>query len=429
MRIAYLASGAGGMYCGSCMRDNRVAATLVARGRDVVLIPLYTPLRTDETDVSREPVYYGGINVFLQQQVPAFRHAPAWITRFLDTPAIIRRAMQLSSHTDPATLGALTVSVLKGEHGAQRRELAKLIDGLRCIKPDLITLPNLMFVGVAQSLKAALRVPVLCTLSGEDIFLDELPEPYRREAFDLIRERRGDADGFVATSAYFADHAATHFGLPRDRIHIVPLGVHVEDFAQTAAPPPSPFTIGYLARICPAKGLAGLCEALVRLRKDGRDCRVRAAGYLAAADRSYLNGIRAYLDQHQISQAFEYLGEVSRTEKISFLRSLHVFSVPTVYHEAKGVYLIEALAAGVPVVQPRHGSFPELIEATGGGLLYDPTGPEALAESIARLMDDSALRRRLADQGRQAVWKAFTDNAMADQTWTLFEKYAATKRV
>jgi len=428
MRVAYLASGAGGMYCGSCMRDNRVAATLIAQGRDVVLIPLYTPLRTDETDVSREPVYYGGINVFLQQQVPAFRYAPAWLTRLLDAPALIRGAMRLSSKPDPATLGALTVSVLKGEHGAQQKELTKLIDGLRLIKPDLITLPNLMFVGVARSLKEALHVPVLCTLSGEDIFLDELPEPHRREAFGLIRERSRDADGFVATTKYFAGHAATHFALPRDRIHIVPLGVHVEDFAEPVEPPSSPFTIGYLARICPAKGLAGLCEALVRLRKDGRECRVRAAGYLAAADRPYLNGIRDYLDQHRVGQAFEYLGEVSRTEKIAFLRSLHVFSVPTVYHEAKGVYIIESLAAGAPVVQPRHGSFPELVEATGGGLLYDPTGPEALAAAIARLMDDSALRRRLADQGRQAVRKSFTDVVMADQTWALFEQYAAVAR-
>jgi glycosyltransferase involved in cell wall biosynthesis len=337
--------------------------------------------------------------------------------------------MRLSSHTDPATLGALTVSVLKGEHGAQQRELAKLIDGLRPIEPDLITLPNLMFVGVARSLKNALRVPVLCTLSGEDIFLDELPEPYRREVFDLIHERSRDADGFVATTGYFADHSASHFGLPRNRVHVVPLGVHVEDFAEPAEPPSSPFTIGYLARICPAKGLAGLCEALVRLQKDGRDCRVRAAGYLAAADRPYLDGVRAYLDQHQLGHAFEYLGEVNRTEKIAFLRSLHVFSVPTVYHEAKGVYIIESLAAGVPVVQPRHGSFPELVEATDGGLLYDPTEPKALATTIARLMGDSALRRRLADQGRQAVRKSFTDVVMADQTWALFETYAAKARV
>ena len=267
------------------------------------------------------------------------------------------------------------------------------------------------------------------SLGGEDIFLDALPEPHRREAFGLIRERGRDVDGFVSTTEYFANHAARHFGLPRDRIAVVPLGVHVEDFAEPASPPSSPFTIGYLARICPARGLAGLCKALVRLLEEGRNCRVRAAGYLGAADRPYLDGVRAYLNRHQAGQAFEYVGEVSRTEKIAFLRSLHVFSVPTVYHEAKGVYIIEALAAGVPVVQPRHGSFPELIEATGGGLLYDPTGLEALATTIARLMDDAALRRRLADQGRQAVRKSFTDVVMADQMWAFFERFAAAARV
>ncbi len=428
MRVAYLASGAGGMYCGSCMRDNRVAATLISQGRDVVLIPLYTPLRTDETDVSSEPVYYGGINVFLEQRMPFLRNAPSWLTGVLDSPTLLRQAMRLSANTDPATLGALTVSVLKGEHGAQRRELARLIDGLRIIKPGIVVLPNLMFVGVARSVKSALNVPVLCTLSGEDVFLDELPESHRLEAFDLIRERGGDVDGLISTTSYFADHAASHFGLPRARTHVVSLGVRVEDFAEPAIPPNSPFTIGYLARVCPAKGLTGLCKALVRLRKEGRDCRVRAAGYLGAADRSYLEGIRAYIDEHQAGHAFEYVGEVNRAEKIDFLRSLHVLSVPTVYHEAKGVYIIEALAAGVPVVQPCHGSFPELIEATGGGLLYDPTGPEALPAAIARLMDDAALRRRLADDGRQAVRKSFTDVAMAEQTWAVFEQYAAKRR-
>lgn len=119
---------------------------------------------------------------------------------------------------------------------------------------------------------------------------------------------------------------------------------------------------------------------------------------------------------------------MSRKEKVDSLRSLNAFSVPTVYHEAKGVYIIEALAAGVPVVQPRRGSFPELIEATGGGLLYDPDGPEALAAAIARLMDDDALRRRLADQGRQAVRTSFTDVAMAEQTWALFERYVVKTR-
>jgi glycosyltransferase involved in cell wall biosynthesis len=410
------------------MRDNRLAATLHAAGRDVVLMPLYTPLRTDERDVSRSPIYYGGINVFLQQRSALLRRLPRWLTAWLDSPAILRRAMRFSGSTGAAELGAMTVSVLRGEQGAQRKELEHLIDGLRLLKPDLINLPFLMFVGLARPLKDAFAVPVVCTLSGEDIFLDELPEPHRGEARRLIREGAEHVDGLIAVSRYYAQHATRHFDLPADRVHVVPLGVQVEDFAGEAQPPASPFTIGYLARICPAKGLMNLCEALVELRRMGRDCRIRAAGYLGATDRWYLGSVRAYLRDHSAAEAFDYGGEVDRAGKIELLRSSHVFSVPTAYREAKGVFVIEALAAGVPVVQPRHGSFPELIETTGGGLLYDPADNKALAQSIARLMDDDPLRRQLGQHGRAGVRASFTDTAMAEKTWTIYESIRAQHR-
>ncbi len=415
------------MYCGSCMRDNRLAATLIAQGRDVVLIPLYTPLRTDEVDVSRTPIYFGGISVFLNQSVGLFRRLPRWLTGALDAPGLLRRAVKFSGDTSVATLGALTVSILRGANGPQRRELDRLIDGLREMKPDLINLPQLMFVGAVRRLKEALGVPVLCTLGGEDIFLDALTEPYRSQAFELIDKGARDVDGFISTTEYYADHAAAHFQLPRDRISVVPLGVHVEDFADGPTPPPTPLTIGYFARICQPKGLLGLCEALVQLRAAGRDCRVRAAGYVGPDDRAYLERVRAYVRENGLESRFECLGEVDRAGKIEFLKSLHAFCVPTVYHEAKGTYLIEALAAGLPVVQPRHGSFPEIIEATGGGLLYDPGSTEELAKAIMRLMDDPSLRRTLGEKGRAAVRESFTDRAMADKTWAIYESYCARR--
>ncbi len=421
MRVAYLASGAAGMYCGTCMRDNRLAATLIAQGREVVLMPMYTPLRTDENDVSRSPIYYGGINVFLAQQSRLFRRLPRWLTGWLDAPAILRRAMRFSGSTSAAKLGAMTVSVLRGEHGAQKRELANLIGGLRMIQPDLVNLPFLMLAGIAATLKAALGVPIVCTLSGEDIFLDDLAEPHRAEAFRLIREVAQAVDAFIAVTRYYADHATRHFGLPADRVHVVPMGVHVEDFAKPPNPPAAPFTIGYLARVCPAKGLMNLCAALVALRRTGQDCRVRAAGYLGASDRAYLDDVAIYLRDHGASDAFEYVGEVDRAGKIELLRTVHAFSVPAVYHEAKGVYVIEALAAGVPVVQPEHGSFPELVTATGGGLLYDPNEDGALAKALTRLMDDPGLRQRLGEHGRAAVRASFTDKIMAEKTWPIYE--------
>jgi len=427
VKVAYLAAGAGEMYCGSCMHDNRLAATLIEQGRDVVLIPLYTPLRTDEPDVSQRRVFYGGLNVYLQQVATLFRHTPWFFDRLLDTRALLRSVGRLASGTRPEALGALTLSVLRAEHGAQRKELGKLIGGLRRLNPDLVYLPNLMFVGLARKLKESLGAAVLCGLAGEDIFLDQLPEPCRRGVFELIRQRADDVDGFVALTGYYAGHATQHFGLSADRVHHIPMGIRVADFAEAAAPPDEPLTIGYLARICPEKGLSALCDAFVRLRHAGRSCRLRVAGYLGKADRPYFQRVAAGIQRAGLDGAFEYVGEVTREEKLRFLQSLHVLSVPTTYPESKGFYALEALAAGVPVVLPNHGSFPELVEATGGGLLFDAADPQALTGTLAQLMDDPARRCRLATDGHNAVHASFTAERMAAAAWQLFQQIASPR--
>jgi glycosyltransferase involved in cell wall biosynthesis len=246
------------MYCGSCLHDCRLTAALRAQGRDAVLVPLYTPVRTDETDPSTPHVYYGGINVYLQQASALFRHTPWLLDRLFDAPALLRAVGRLAARTGPAELGKLTAAVLAGERGPQRKELEKLVVGLRQLRPDLIYLPNLMFVGLARRLKAALHVPLLCGLTGEDIFLDRLPPPYRAQVFDMIRAAAAGIDGFIALTDYYAHHAAVHFGLPVDRIHRIPLGIQTADFAPAAGPPERPFTIGYLASALPKASLSWL---------------------------------------------------------------------------------------------------------------------------------------------------------------------------
>lgn len=429
MRIAYLIAGAGGMYCGSCIRDNRLAATLIRAGRDVLLIPLYTPIRTDELDVSDARVYYGGINVFLQQKSGLFRRAPGIVDQVLDSRALLRSVGRFAANTKADDLGELTVSVLEGGKGRLRKELDKLIAGLKAVEPTLINLPNLMFIGVAKELKEALGARVVCNLAGEDIFLDAIPESHRARAHELIAGATGHVDAFLAPTRYYAEHAARQFSLPSDRLHDVPMGISPDDFmARPDDPPAEPFTIGYLARVCPAKGLSTLAEAVILLHKAGRNVRLRIAGYLGAADRPYWRSVKARLDAALPSSGYEFVGEVDRQAKIAFLHSLHVLSVPTVYAEAKGLYVLEAMASGVPVVQPRHGSFPELIEATGGGMLYDAGDTQALADTLATLMDRPAQRKALARAGQQAVVGGFTDAVMADKTWAIYEQLHSAPR-
>lgn len=423
MRVIYLTAGAAGMYCGSCMRDNTLAAALRAQGREVLLAPLYTPIRTDEADVSEQHVLYGGINVYLQQSWRLFRHLPRLVDRLLDSAAILRRVPPGGAGPPTAKMGAMTVSMLRGEEGAQSRELRKLIGWLSTYPVDLVNLPNAMFVGAAAAIRRSLNVPVLCTLTGEDLFLDALPEPFRSQSIDLIRRQVRDVDGFVAVTRYYAGHAAETFRIPPEKLHVVPLGVRVDDHEEPTMTPAEPFTIGYLARVCPEKGLHLLCDAFRRLRQAGRICRLRVAGYLNPSNREYLAAHQQGLADGQAAGQFEYLGEVDRIGKLSFLRSLHVLSVPTVYREAKGLYVLEAMAAGLPVVQPNHGAFPEIIQATGGGLLVEPHSPAALAAAIARLMDDHDLRISLGRAGRAAVLASYTDRQMAEQSWSLYEEY------
>jgi len=402
------------------MRDNRLAAALIAQGRDVVLIPLYTPLRTDEANVSATPVYYGGLNVYLQQVLPPLRLLPRLADRVLDAPAVLRWVGKLSGSTRPQSLGKMTVSVLSGEHGRQRRELDKLIVGLRQIRPDVVNLANLMFIGMARCIREATGAAIVCTLGGEDVFLDQLPQPHHGHAFDLIARRSADVDAFVSVTRYYADRAAAHFHLPRERIHVTAMGIRVDEFPQ-ADPPPRPFTIGYLARICPEKGLAPLLDAFIALRRSGRDCRLRIAGYLGGIDRPYFDRVQRKWQAAGVADAVEHVGEVDRAGKLALLSTLHVLSVPSAYPEAKGFYALEALASGVPVVAPRHGSFPEIIEATGGGLLYDPEDADGLAGSLARFMDDETGRREMARRGREAARTLYTDQGMADAVWSVYE--------
>ena len=423
MRVAYLVSGAAGMYCGSCMRDNRLAATLIRQGRDVTLVPIYTPIRTDEPDVSIGHVYFGGINVYLQQKSALFRHATPLLDRLIDSPALLRGVSRFASSTSPADLGALTVSMLKGADGELGKEIRKLIAGLQAWGPTLVHLPFLMLAGLAKPLRDALRVPIVCAMTGEDIFLDALREPWRGESFDLIRRSAEHIDAFLAPTTYYRKHCITHFGVPAERTFDVPMGIHVDDFRRAAPPPARPLTIGYFARICPEKGVGVLCAAFAKLRERGRSCRLRIGGYLGKADRRFWNSTHDELLRRGFGGDVDFVGETDRAGKIAFLHSLHLFSVPTIYHEAKGLYVLEALAAGVPVVLPRQGSFSELVQASGGGLLYDG-GAEALADALELLLDDAPRRTELAQRGVETVGRLYTETVMADRTWEVFERVA-----
>jgi glycosyltransferase involved in cell wall biosynthesis len=427
MKIAYITSGAAGMFCGSCMHDNTLVAALSAQGHEALLIPTYTPILTDEPDVSQKRVFFGGINVYLQQKLSLFRHTPWLIDRLFDAPRLLRWVSRFAVNTRYEDLGDLTISILKGEHGRQRKEVDKLVSWLAAeVRPELVNLTNVLITGMVPELKARLKAPVLCTLQGDDIFLEALPERFRHEALDLIRDHCGRVDGFITTSAYYADFMAAYLGIARDRIDVVYPGLNLAGHGgPRTAIDGRPFTIGYFARICPEKGLHVLVEAYRVLRQTPGTprCRLRVSGWLGENNKPFLNDLRKRLEQWGLEGDFEHVAAPDHAAKVRFLRDLDVLSVPTTYREPKGLYVLEALANGIPVVQPRHGSFPELVEKTGGGLLVNPDDPADLARGLRQLLDDPKLRAELGGRGKEAVHHEFNAKRMAENTIEVYRKY------
>lgn len=427
MRIAYIAAGAANMYCGTCLHDNALAGALMKRGHEVALIPTYTPLKTDATDVSIGRVFFGALNVYLQQKAGAFRHTPEAFDRLLDKPGLLRKAAKLGASTDPTELGDLTYSILQGEDGFQAKELHKLIAWLKDdYRPGIVHLTNSMFAGFARTFKRELGVPVVCSLQGEDLFLDQLREPWKAQVFTVLRERAKDVDGFVVNSRWYGDRMAEYLDVSPERMHVVPLGLSLAGHGEPQTQADGPLTVGYLARVCPEKGLDLLVDAfrLLAAERPGK-VRLRVAGYLGERDRKFLEEQEAKLRSWGLADVYEYAGEIDRDTKIRFLQSLSVLSVPTVYREPKGLFVLEALANGVPVVLPRHGAFPELIEATGGGVLVEPGSPEDLARGIGELLDDPARRAELGRQGREAVHARFGDEAEAENALAVYQQVLA----
>ncbi len=413
------------MYCGTCLRDNSLASELMRQGHDVTLVPLYTPTLTDEPNVSQERVFFGGISVYLEQNWPLFRKTPWLLDRLWDSNFALHAAAKRTIPVDPHFLGGMTVSMLEGEHGRLNKEVQKMLEWLESEpKPDVINLPYTLLIALAEPLKRALGVPICCTLQGEDLFLEGLAEPYKLRALDLIRKNIPHVDCFLAVSDYYAGFMGRYLGIPPNKMEIARVGVNTDGYREpvpfASEPSKTPVRIGYFARIAPEKGLHVLAEAYRIVRRQEPNCTLEAAGYMAHEHQAYLDGIERQMKQWNLP--FQYRGVLDRVQKIAYLQSLDVLSTPTVYADPKGLFVLEAMAAGVPFVQPRHGAFPEMAARTRGGILVEPEDPESLAAGLLTMISDRELRAEHAANAYRGVREHYTVAQMANQTSAIFER-------
>jgi len=420
MKIVHITAGAGGRICGTCLHDNALIRALRGRGCDAILVPAFVPTTTDEENIAERKVVMGGVNVWLQQNVPLFRHTPAFVDRPLDSRGLLDWLSSRTGGARAADLGPLTVSSLEGELGHQRKEVAKLAAWLaRDGRPDVVHLSNVLLLGLVRSIRAATGARIVCSLSGEDVFIDAISEPHRSRLGDLLRERAADVDRFVAFNRFNAEFMGGRLAVPPERVAVIPHGV---DLAAFPAEPPdlaarrrvrgSRLVVGFVARGCPEKGLDQLVRALPLVVAQ-HDVEVIAAGATIDTEREYLAMCQKLALDFGVADRFRWLGQIDRAAKLDLLASIDVFALPTPRAEAKGLSAIEALAAGVPVVASNHGAFPELLDGEQAGVLHAPGDPADLARAITAVLDDDMLAGRLGRHGHALARERHSADSMA----------------
>lgn len=402
------------------MRDNMLARELQRLGHDVTIAPMYLPLMIDAGAVDgleQTPIFFGGINVYLQQKLALFRKTPAFLDGLLNSRGLLRWAARHSHMTSARDHGALTLEMFQVDSGPLRKECDKLFSWIeQWGKPDLICLSNALLAGFAREMKQRLGAPVVIFFQGEDTFLDGLPEPYRAQCWSAMAQRLQEGDVLLAPSRYYAEFMRERMGWAPGAIQVVHNGIALDGYAP-AEPAAGPPAIGYFARMTREKGLEVFVDAFIALTRDLGDTttRLKIGGAFTAGDERFVNELKRRLASLGLESRVEWRPNLSREEKVAFLRSLSLFSVPATYAEAFGLYVVEAMACGVPVVQPESAAFPEIVGAGGGGECVKPRDPTALARAWQRLLAEEPRRRKMGQEGRMSVEKHFTASRMAEQ--------------
>jgi glycosyltransferase involved in cell wall biosynthesis len=427
VKIVQITPGSGdNFYCENCLRDAALVTAMHKLEHDVILLPMYLPLQVDTKELPPEaPIFFGGINVYLQQKLSIFRKTPRWLDRLFDSPSLLEWASHKAGMTSAKDLAQTTISMLQGRHGRQIKELDRLIEWLARDenKPNIVILSNILLIGLAGPIKERLGAKIVCLLQDEDGFLDGLMSPYTKKAWALVTQHSKDVDLFISVSEYYANLMQQKLHLDKELLEVVHMGISQDGYRPRGGMPDVP-TIGYLSRMCPERGLDTLVDAFIQIKKNERlkNTRLRIAGGKSASDEPFLEKISLKLGSHGLTDDVEFLPSFERASKLEFLHSLSVLSVPEKQPVAYGLYVLEALASGVPVVEPAIGVFPELVDITGGGVLYQDNTADGLATAIQPFLLDPNYAHKLGQKGRDAILEKFRIDHTAEKMIRIFER-------
>lgn len=430
MQIIHIVPGSGGsFYCGNCLRDSKYIRGLKDAGAEVIKVPMYLPIFADEHDIEDIPVFYGAISLYLKHAFPLLRKAPAWLDKILNSGPMLKFAAHMAGSTNPKGLEDMTISMLLGELGEQKKELDHLIDWIaeHC-KADIIHLSNALLLGLAKRIKEKLDVKVVCTLQDEDVWVNAMDENFKIKTWTLMKERAKDVDAFFAVSAYFAKYMKPLLGIPDDKLFTHHIAIDPSDYTYVPSAE-RPLHIGYISRLCEANGLEVLIDAYILLKKDSRWDHVNLVltGGSTGDDDQFIKHIKNKIKEAGIQHCVEFQHNFEEDGRQEFFRKISIVSVPVLEGEAFGLYLLESMASGVPVVQPELGAFPEIVDKSGGGIIYKPNKPEELAAALADLLENPEKLSALSKAGKDGVAQNFNIHNQALETIEIYKKITDSK--
>jgi len=425
MNIVHIIPGSGGsFYCGNCLRDSKYVDAIRKLGHQVIKVPMYLPLFADEHDIKDIPVFYGAVSIYLKQLYPIFRRAPQWFDKILNSGPALKLAAGMAGSTRAKGLEEMTVSMLLGEEGKQSEELERMVDWIATnCKPEVIHLSNALLLGLAHRLKERMNVPVVCSLQDEDVWVDVMKQKARDEVWELMHEKSRYVDAFVAVSNYYASVMKEKMKIPPEKIETLYLGVdpnsnqEVHKLARER-------NIGFLSRMNYDNGLDILVEAFIILKKQNgfEDVKLIMTGGSTGDDAKFLNNLKKKLKREKLNQHIDFCEDFMCDDRTMFFKRISVLSVPVRLGEAFGLYLLESMVSGVPVVQPALGAFPEIVEISGGGIIYEPNTPDKLAEALARILNDKDLLAVKSNDGYKGVREHFDIEIQAKKLVDLYER-------
>lgn len=433
MKIIYLITGSGGtFYCGNCYRDMLyVRAIRKVPGLEAKAIPLYLPPNIGVVESGFDKnVFFGAISMYLREKVSFLRNMPAIFDRFLDSSPFLKLAARQAGATSTDGYEELTINMIEGDNAFRKAEVDRLVKYLvKDGTPDIIHLSNALILGIARQLKKRLNIKIVCSILNEDDWIDDMAEPFRSRAWKMVAREAVHVDTFITPSRYYKDLFIAKTGLKGDNIHIVPLGFDAE-FDMDPKPVTGPPALGYFSRINYYNGFDKVVDAFLEIKKKDLipGLTLNVCGGFTANDKSFISDQIRKIRTAGFAKSVKIYPEFQGNKKYEFFSNVNVISVPVNKYDGYGLYILEANSAGIPVVQPSTGAFPEILEITGGGIVFSPDNVETLVVNLCKIFNDNDMIVRLGASGRKMVHQELSLSRMSEGLSKVYNKTSANAR-